>query len=117
MHCAEQRSPRFQILSALDLRLEAHHFIFMTANVEIYTKFGCPYCVRAKHLLDSKGVHYTEYDVTMGGAKREEMVSRAPGARTVPQIFINDQAIGGSDDLRALDSSGKLDALLGVSGG
>lgn len=88
----------------------------MTATVEIYTKFACPYCVRAKHLLDGKNVKYTEYDVTMGGAKRAEMVSRAPNARTVPQIFINDKAIGGSDDLRALDSQGKLDALLGASG-
>ncbi len=89
----------------------------MTATVEIYTKFGCPYCVRAKHLLDSKGASYTEYDVTMGGTKRDEMVARAPGARTVPQIFINNTAIGGSDDLRALDSQGKLDALLAASGG
>ncbi len=88
----------------------------MTATVEIYTKFGCPYCVRAKHLLDSKGIPYTEYDVTMGGAKRDEMVARAPGARTVPQVFINDHVVGGSDDLRALDISGKLEALLGVSG-
>lgn len=86
----------------------------MTANVEIYTKFTCPYCVRAKHLLDSKGVNYTEYDVTMGGPKRAEMVARAPGAQTVPQIFINDVAIGGSDDLRALDLQGKLDSLLGL---
>jgi glutaredoxin 3 len=93
-----------------------HHFSFMTATVEIYTKFACPYCVRAKHLLDSKGVTYSEYDVTMGGAKRAEMVERAPGARTVPQIFINDVAIGGSDDLRALDNQGKLDSLLGVGG-
>ena len=89
----------------------------MTATVEIYTKFGCPYCVRAKHLLDSKGIRYIEIDVTMGGAKRDEMVARAPGARTVPQVFINDQAVGGSDDLRALGSAGKLDAMLGVSGG
>jgi glutaredoxin 3 len=80
----------------------------MTVNVEIYTKFACPYCVRATHLLDSKGVSYTEYDVTM--------VARAPGAQTVPQIFINDVAIGGSDDLRALDAQGKLDSLLGVGG-
>ena len=87
----------------------------MTATVEIYTKFGCPYCVRAKHLLDSKGVRYTEYDVSTGGANRAEMVVRSPGARTVPQIFINDLAIGGSDDLRALDSSGKLDNLLCIS--
>lgn len=87
----------------------------MTATVEIYTKFGCPYCVRAMHLLDSKGVRYTEYDVTMGGPRRAEMTARAPGARTVPQVFINDMAIGGSDNLRALDSSGKLDDLLGAS--
>mgnify|MGYP006144774233 FL=1 len=100
----------------LDLMATAHHFSFMTAKVEIYTKFGCPYCVRAKHLLDSKGVQYTEYDVTMGGAKRDEMVARAPGARTVPQILINDTPVGGSDDLRALDSQGKLDALLGPRG-
>lgn len=84
----------------------------MTAVVEIYTKFACPYCFRAKHLLDTKSVDYTEYDISAGGAKRQEMVERAPGARTVPQIFIDGAAIGGSDDLHALDSSGKLDALL-----
>jgi glutaredoxin 3 len=84
----------------------------MTVKVEIYTKFACPFCVRAKALLDGKGVGYTEYDVSGGGAKRQEMVDRAPGARTVPQIFINDVAIGGSDDLRELEYEGKLDALL-----
>ncbi|MBB3943283.1 glutaredoxin 3 [Sphingorhabdus rigui] len=88
----------------------------MTANVEIYTKFACPYCVRAKQLLDSKGVPYTEYDISMGGAKRDEMLVRVPGARTVPQILINDTPIGGSDDLRALENQGKLDALLGPRG-
>lgn len=88
----------------------------MTAHVEVYTKFACPFCVRAKQLLDQKGVEYTEYDVSMGGYKRDEMVSRAPGARTVPQIFINDKAIGGSDDLAALERSGDLDALLAESG-
>lgn len=87
----------------------------MTNKVEIYTKFACPFCVRAKHLLDSKGVAYSEHDVTMGGARREEMINRAPGARTVPQIFINGAAIGGSDDLHALERSGKLDALLADS--
>ena len=100
----------------LDLMAAGHHFRFMTANVEIYTKFACPYCVRAKQLLDSKGVPYTEYDITMGGAKRDEMVARVPGARTVPQILINDTPIGGSDDLRALENQGKLDALLGPRG-
>jgi glutaredoxin 3 len=87
----------------------------MTAKVEIYTKFGCPYCVRAKHLLDGKGIAYSEYDVTMGGVKREEMVERAPGARTVPQIFIDGAAIGGSDDLYELEYGGKLDDLLAGS--
>jgi glutaredoxin 3 len=95
----------------------AHHFLFMTTTVEIYTKFGCPYCVRAKHLLDTKGVTYQEYDVTMGGAKRDEMLARAPGARTVPQIFINGAAIGGSDDLRELESEGRLDTMLNATGG
>lgn len=87
----------------------------MTAKVEIYTKFACPYCVRAKHLLDDKGVAYDEYDVTMGGTGRDEMLKRAPGARTVPQIFINDVAIGGSDDLHALERQGKLNRMLADS--
>lgn len=100
----------------LDLMAAGHHFRFMTANVEIYTKFACPYCVRAKQLLDNKGVPYTEYDISMGGAKRDEMLARVPGARTVPQILINDTPIGGSDDLRALENQGKLDALLGPRG-
>ena len=81
-------------------------------EVVIYIKFGCGYCFRAKRLLDSKGVAYTEHDVTMGGPKRDEMMARAPMARTVPQIFICDTHVGGSDDLPALDESGKLDALL-----
>ena len=85
----------------------------MTApKVEIYTKFGCPYCTRAKALLDSKGAAYEEYDVTLGGPKKAEMLRRAPGARTVPQVFIAGAAVGGSDDLAALDQAGKLDALL-----
>ena len=83
-------------------------------KVEIYTKMFCGFCTRAKHLLDSKLVEYTEYDITMGGEKAAEMRSRKPDARTVPQIFINDQPVGGSDDLAALERSGKLDALLGL---
>ena len=81
-------------------------------SVTIYTKFGCGYCYRAKRLLDSKGISYTEHDVTMGGAKRDEMLQRAPMARTVPQIFVGDTHVGGSDDLAALERSGELDALL-----
>jgi glutaredoxin 3 len=84
------------------------------AKVEIYTKMFCGYCHRAKRLLDSKGVNYVEFDITMNGAKRDEMIARAPGARTVPQIFIDDRPIGGSDDLALLDRQGKLDSLLGL---
>ena len=84
----------------------------MAAPVTIYTKFGCGYCYRAKRLLDDKGVEYTEHDITFGGEKRDEMMQRAPMARTVPQIFIGDTHVGGSDDLAALERAGKLDALL-----
>jgi glutaredoxin 3 len=83
-------------------------------KVEIYTKWGCGYCVRAKALLARKGVEFEEYDISMGGPKRQEMLERAPGAWTVPQIFIDGRAIGGCDDLHALDRAGKLDALLGL---
>ena len=81
-------------------------------SIEIYTKAYCGFCHRAKQLFDAKGVQYTEYDITMGGEKRAEMLARAPGASTVPQIFIGGLAIGGSDDLAALERAGKLDALL-----
>ena len=81
-------------------------------KVEIYTKFLCPYCTRAKKLLGDKGVTFEEYDITMGGPKRAEMLDRAKGGSTVPQIFINDQHVGGSDDLAALERAGKLDGLL-----
>lgn len=84
------------------------------AKVEIYTKWGCPYCVRAKALLDAKGVDYTEYDITMGGPKRAEMLERVPGATTVPQVFVDNQPLGGCDDIHALDRAGKLDPLLGL---
>lgn len=83
-----------------------------TPQVDIYTKFGCGFCFRAKRLLDEKGVVYTEHDITMGGPKRAEMLQRAPNAMTVPQIFIGDVHVGGSDDLAALEREGKLDALL-----
>lgn len=83
-------------------------------KVEIYTKLYCGYCYRAKRLLDSKGVDYEEYDITLGGPKRAEMLERKPNAMTVPQIFIDDVAVGGSDDLAALEREGKLDAMLGL---
>lgn len=83
-------------------------------KVEIYTKWGCPYCVRAKALLDAKGVAYEEYDITLGGPKKAEMHDRVPGASTVPQILIGGQAVGGCDDVHALDRAGKLDPMLGL---
>jgi len=83
----------------------------MSATVEIFTKFACPYCYRAKTLLDAKGVSYTERDAS-GGADRADMLERSNGRTTVPQIFINGQHIGGCDDLHALDRAGGLDPLL-----
>jgi glutaredoxin 3 len=83
------------------------------ARVEIYTRIFCGYCTRAKRLLEAKGVDYEEIDVTMDRERRNEMVQRAPGAMTVPQIFIDDRHVGGSDDLHALDARGGLDPLLG----
>ncbi len=82
------------------------------ARVEMYTKMFCPYCARAKRLLADKGVEVEEYDITLGGAKRDEMLSRASGRHTVPQIFIDGRHVGGSDDLTALDQAGELDPLL-----
>ena len=82
-------------------------------RVEIYTTASCPYCVRAKQLLDRKGVRYEEIRVSFDHpAALEDMIARADGRRTVPQIFIDDDHIGGCDDLYALDRERKLDALL-----
>lgn len=81
-------------------------------QIDIYTKFGCPYCVHAKRLLDKKGAEYSEHDITMGGPKRDEMRTRAPQAMTVPQIFIGETHVGGSDELAELERAGKLDGLL-----
>jgi len=81
-------------------------------RVEIYTKFFCPYCTRAKALLDRKGVAYDEHDISMGGAGRVEMIERAGGRSTVPQIFVGDTHVGGSDDLAEADRTGRLDLLL-----
>lgn len=81
------------------------------ATVLIYTKLHCPYCVHAKNLLDTKHVQYTEIRVDLDESERENMI-RLSGRRTVPQIFINEEPIGGYDDLAALAKSGKLDDLL-----
>lgn len=82
------------------------------ADIEIYTTNYCPYCVRAKQLFDKKGAKYKEIDLTTDTAGREALVARSGGRKTVPQIFINGQHIGGSDDLYALDGKGELDKLL-----
>lgn len=81
-------------------------------KIEVYSGPSCPYCVRAKNLLNRKGAVFTEYDVKADAEKMQEMLARSQGARTIPQIFINDRHIGGCDDLHALDSAGGLDPLL-----
>ncbi len=85
------------------------------AKVEIYTINYCPFCDRAKRLLERKGVAYEELDVTGDPQLRAAMVERADGKRTVPEIFINGRIVGGSDDLQALEDAGELDALLAES--
>lgn len=81
-------------------------------KVEIYTKAFCPYCARAMRLLADKGVSPEEFDISMDRNKRTEMIDRAGGGTTVPQIFIGGAHIGGSDDLAALEKAGKLDSML-----
>jgi glutaredoxin 3 len=82
------------------------------AQVEIYTTPLCPYCWRAKRLLESKGVAFVEIDLWQQPERRAEMVERAAGRTTVPQLFVNGRAIGGSDELAALERDRRLDALL-----
>jgi glutaredoxin 3 len=84
----------------------------MEPNVEIYTWSRCPFCIRARALLTQKGVNFTEYCIDGDEMARAKMAQRANGRRSLPQIFINNQHIGGCDDLFALESRGKLDQLL-----
>ena len=86
--------------------------VLTMARVEIYTTPMCPYCVRAKRLLERKGVNYTEIDLWQESGRREEMLRRSGGRRTVPQVFIDGRGVGGSDDIHALDARGELDRLL-----
>lgn len=81
-------------------------------QIIVYSGPNCPYCVRAKQLLMKKGAAFTDYDVKANGAKFEEMLEKSKGRKTIPQIFIGGQHIGGCDDLYALDAAGKLDAML-----
>jgi glutaredoxin 3 len=80
--------------------------------IEIYTKPLCPFCIRAKRLFQQKGVEFAEIDIWLSSARKKEMLERAEGRRTVPQIFIDGRGIGGCDDLMALDAAGGLDPLL-----
>lgn len=82
------------------------------AKIEIYSGDYCPYCVRAKSLLKKRGLNFIEYNVQQEPEKRAEMMKRSNGGRSIPQIFINDQHVGGCDELYALDRKGQLDAWL-----
>ena len=86
-----------------------------TAAVTIYTTMFCPYCVRAKRLLGRKGVAFEEIAVDGDRDRRAEMIARAAGRRTVPQIFIDGRHVGGADELADLERTGKLDALLAAA--
>ena len=84
------------------------------SRIEVYSSLWCPFCSRAKALLDRKGVEYREIDVDRDPNLRQQMMQRAGGRRTVPQIFVDGRHVGGSDDLAALERTGELDALLGI---
>jgi len=85
------------------------------SKIEIYTQAFCGYCYRAKRILDDKGVPYEEFDIMAEPARRREMVERADGRTTTPQIFIDGKGVGGCDELTALNASGELDRLLGAA--
>ena len=85
------------------------------AKIEMYSTMWCGFCARARSLFEKKGVAFTDIDVESDSARREEMIQRAGGRRTVPQIFIDGEHVGGSDELLALDRAGKLDQKLGIA--
>lgn len=87
----------------------------MKPTVEIYTWSSCPFCIRAKRLLDQKGIDYTEYCIDGDESARRDMAERANGRRSLPQIFINDHHVGGCDDLFALDAQGGVEPLLSAT--
>ena len=82
--------------------------------IEIYTGPYCAYCMRAKSLLKRKGLNFTEYNIHTEQARRTEMLERSGGARTIPQIFINNRHIGGSDELHAMERSGELESVIRI---
>jgi glutaredoxin 3 len=85
------------------------------SKIEVYSTAVCPYCVAAKNLLKSRGLEWTEVRIDTDAAEREAMLTRSGGRRSVPQIFVNDQHVGGYDDLLAADRSGKLAELLSAA--
>jgi glutaredoxin 3 len=87
----------------------------MQPKIEIYTWQFCPFCIRAKGLLNRKGVEFIEYSIDGDEAARDLMSQKTGGKRSVPQVFIDDNYIGGCDDIHALDAQAKLDALLGIA--
>jgi len=111
-HAVEEETVRKLIASFPRRQSDATANVSAQEEVEIYTTAWCGYCRRAKALLDRKGVPYREIRVDRDAAKRAEMVARAGGRTTVPQIFIDGRPVGGSDELHALESSGELDRLL-----
>ncbi len=88
--------------------------VVTVSRIEVYSSLWCPFCSRAKALLNRKGVAYEEIDVDRDPNLRQQMMQRAGGRRTVPQIFIDGRHVGGSDDLADLERAGELDALLGI---
>ena len=84
-------------------------------NIEMYSGDFCPYCMRAKSLLKKKGLEFTEYNVQKDSQRRSEMLERAAGARSIPQIFINKRHVGGCDELYALEKKGELDSWLSAA--
>ncbi len=83
-------------------------------EIDMYTTAYCPYCMMARSLLEAKGVEWNEIDLMEQPSRREEMISRADGRQTVPQIFVNGEGLGGYDEIADLDRQGKLDGLLGL---
>ena len=100
------------MVSATSISFAPDHASGIMAKVEIYMSMMCPYCSRAVRILRSKNINFEQIDVSMNGTLRQTMRSRAGGRTSVPQIFIDDVHIGGCDDLIALESAGRLDALL-----
>jgi len=104
--------PLNPLLNIYALKPRTKEDLSLMPKVEVYTTPICPYCSRAKRLLESKNVDYVEINLWSERARRQEMLERADGRTSVPQIFIDNRGIGGSDELAALESSGELDTLL-----